>query len=107
MNNIYFVLYGELRLYKKGANPNHSFGDPLTMGYTLGEEILFSEKDPILRMESCLATSNEGAALLQVNVDEFIKMGTSRQMRISRGTSLAKDFKVLMGILQNNYELKQ
>lgn len=74
MNNIYFVLYGELKLFKKGQ----AFGDPLVMGYTLGEEILFSDRDPVLRQESCLATSTDGAALLQVNVDEFIKMGTTR-----------------------------
>jgi hypothetical protein len=71
------------------------------MGYTLGEEILFSDRDPVLRLESCLATTpaEGGAALLQVNVDEFIKMGTTCQMRISRGASMMRDFKVLMGIL--------
>jgi hypothetical protein len=41
MNNIYFVLYGELHLFKKGLGP---FGDPLIMGYTLGEEMFFSER---------------------------------------------------------------
>lgn len=104
MNNIYFVLYGELHLSKKGAG---DFGDPLVMGYTLGEEILFSERQPVYRMESCIASAGEGTALLQVSVEEFIKMGTSRQLRISRGASLVKDFKVLMGILQDNYNLKQ
>ena len=75
MNNLYFVLYGELRLVKKSSGP---FGDPLIMGYTVGEEILFSDRDQVLRTENCLATSPESAALLQVNVDEFIKMGTAR-----------------------------
>lgn len=45
MNNIYFVLYGELKLFKNGQ----PFGEPLIMGYTLGEEILFSDRDPVLR----------------------------------------------------------
>ena len=75
MNNIYFVLYGELHLSQKNAG---QFGEPLSMGYTVGEEILFSEHDPVIRMENCVTNSYEGAALLQVNVDEFIKMSTSR-----------------------------
>jgi hypothetical protein len=60
MNNIYFVLYGELKLFRN----NQPFGEPLVMGYTLGEEILFSDREPVLRLESCLATSTDGAALL-------------------------------------------
>jgi hypothetical protein len=40
-------------------------------------------------------------------VEEFIKMGTSKQLRISRGASLVKDFKTLMGVLQDNFEIKQ
>jgi hypothetical protein len=39
-NNIYFILYGELQLEGRRSGP---FGDPLIMGYTLGEEILFSD----------------------------------------------------------------
>lgn len=46
------------------------------MGFTLGEEILFSDREPIVRQESCLCTHPEGSALLQINVDEFIKLGT-------------------------------
>ena len=39
-HNIYFILYGELQLEGRRSGP---FGDPLIMGYTLGEEILFSD----------------------------------------------------------------
>lgn len=64
MNNIYFVLYGELKLIKKSNSQNVPFGENLFMGYTLGEEILFSEREPVMRAESCLATAPEGTALL-------------------------------------------
>jgi hypothetical protein len=46
MNNIYFVLYGDLQLIKKSSGP---LGEPLIMGFTLGEEILFSDRDPVIR----------------------------------------------------------
>lgn len=60
------------------------------MGYTLGEEILFSESDNVRRLESCIATSPEGAALLQVNVDEFVMMGNQQKqyMSLGRGASM-------------------
>lgn len=45
-NNLYFILYGEIQLSKKSLG---TFGEPLVMGYTLGEEILFSDRDPIVR----------------------------------------------------------
>jgi hypothetical protein len=44
--------------------------------------------------------------LLQINVEDFIKLGTSKQMMISRSASFIKDFNILMGILQNNFEMK-
>jgi hypothetical protein len=69
------------------------------MGFTLGEEILFSDQDPILRREACTCSHPDGSALLQIDVEEFIKLGTSKQMMISRSASFMKDFKILMGIL--------
>ncbi len=102
-NNIYFILYGEIQLSRRSTG---NFGEPLIMGYTLGEEILFSDRDPIKRQESCICSHPDGAALLQINVDEFIKLGTQKQMMISRSASFVKDFKILMGILQNNFEMK-
>ena len=80
------------------------------MGYTVGEEFLFktagddegNNNSPIVRMESCISSSNEGSALLQINVDEFMRMGMTRQM-VTRGVSMVKDFKLLMGVLENNY----
>ena len=39
-SNIYFILYGEFQLEGRRCGP---FGDPLLMGYTIGEEILFSD----------------------------------------------------------------
>jgi len=74
------------------------------MGYTVGEEAIFVERNPVVRQESCLCTNAEGAALLQVSIDQLVKMGTSRQLRISRGISMVKDFKLLMSVLQDNYE---
>lgn len=58
------------------------------------------------RRESCVCSHPDGSALLQINVENFIKLGTSKQMMISRSASFMKDFKILMGILQNNFEMK-
>ena len=53
--NVYFVLYGELE-YRLGHN-DERFGERVTIGFTVGEEVLF-EKPPLQnRMESVAATT--------------------------------------------------
>lgn len=69
------------------------------MGNTIGEETIFLSKEPVVRAESCICITPEGGALLRVSLEELIKMGSSRQLRITRGTSMVKDFRILMRIL--------
>ena len=45
MKNVYFVLYGEFDYQSGEAN----FGDRVSLGWTIGEEILFSKADPVKR----------------------------------------------------------
>ena len=51
--NIYFVLYGELEYRMENAE---RFGERVTMGLTVGEEILFEQPPLKNRIESVVAT---------------------------------------------------
>lgn len=53
MKNVYFVLYGAFDYQKGQAN----FGDRVELGWTIGEEIMFSKADPVKRLETVVATS--------------------------------------------------
>ena len=48
MKNVYFVLYGDFDYMSQEA----AFGETVGLGWTIGEEILFSKADPIKRLES-------------------------------------------------------
>ena len=80
-------------------------GERLRVGYTIGEEILFEEAEEIYRKESCVAVGGE-AALLQINADDLISMSAYKHLK-GGGTSLIKDFQVLMGVLLYNFDEKQ
>ena len=53
MKNVYFVLYGNFDYMSNEVN----FGDPVSLGWTIGEEILFSKADPVKRSETVRATT--------------------------------------------------
>ena len=55
-NNIYVVLYGELE-YRNAAQNDERFGERVTIGFSVGEEVLF-EKPPLKnRYENVFATT--------------------------------------------------
>lgn len=54
-NNIYFVLYGELE-HRKPSDDEEKFGERVTLGFTVGEELLFEKPKLAHRIESCVAT---------------------------------------------------
>lgn len=69
-NNIYFVLYGELEHQRPGDDER--FGERVTIGFTVGEEVLF-EKPPLKnRIESCVAIVK--TCLLQLDMKDFVNM---------------------------------
>lgn len=51
MKNVYFVLYGDFDYQSQEAN----FGDQVGLGWTIGEEIMFSKADPVKRFETVRA----------------------------------------------------
>jgi hypothetical protein len=53
-SNIYIVVYGSIRLKTSKVG---KFGDVLGLGWTIGEEILYTDSDDekILRYENCVA----------------------------------------------------
>lgn len=51
--NVYFILYGDARFEKPGMG---AVGETLTIGSTIGEEVLFIDsEDPLLRKENALS----------------------------------------------------
>ena len=67
MMNVYFVLYGEFD-YISGVAET-SFGDRVTIGWTIGEDVLFTTRDPIRRLETVKAVKE--ACLLQLKVSDL------------------------------------
>ena len=96
MKNVYFVLYGEFDYQSKAVN----FGDRVGLGWTIGEEILFSKADPIMRQETVVATSE--ACLLQLKVSDLEGMGKNKLG--GGGASFKADYEVLMSFLVQNFE---
>lgn len=100
MKNVYFVLYGNFDYMSNEVN----FGDPVSLGWTIGEEILFSKADPVKRSETVRATTE--ACLLQLKVDDFESLAKPSKMKAG-GASFKADYETLMSFLVQNYETKQ
>ena len=99
MKNVYFVLYGEFDYQSGEAN----FGDPVCLGWTIGEEILFSKASPVKRAETVRATCE--SCLLQLKVDDFESLSKPSKMKAG-GASFKADYDILMSFLVQNYETK-
>lgn len=54
MKNVYFVMYGEFDYQQSEA----TFGDRVGLGWTIGEEILFSKGEEVKRLETVRAVSD-------------------------------------------------
>lgn len=55
VNNIYFILYGDIRFEKEEVG---SVGETLGIGQTVGEEVLFDDREVVHRMENSLSIGN-------------------------------------------------
>jgi len=100
MKNVYFVLYGEFEFVWHSS----SFGERIGLGWTIGEEVLFSKANPIKRLETVIAKSE--ACLLQIKVTDLENMAKPNKTQAA-GSSFKPDYDTLMGFLVSNYETKQ
>ena len=92
MPNVYFVLYGEFD-YEQNQTP---FGERVSLGWTIGEEILFSKADPVKRLETVKARNE--ACLLQFKITDLETMAKPNKMK-GGGQSFKKDYDILMSFL--------
>ena len=99
MRNVYFVLYGEFDYLSGEAN----FGDVVSLGWTIGEEILFSKADPVKRVDTVKAIG--ASCLLQLKVDDLESLAKPSKMKAG-GASFKADYDILMSFLVQNYETK-
>mmetsp|Transcript_14479 Transcript_14479/g.18279 ORF Transcript_14479/g.18279 Transcript_14479/m.18279 type:complete len:144 (+) Transcript_14479:177-608(+) len=94
-NNIYFVLYGEVEHRRPGDDER--FGERVTLGFTVGEEVLF-EKPPLKnRIESVFATVN--TCLLQLDMTVFVNMA-KRPSDGGGSTAFREDKNLLTDLMQ-------
>ena len=103
--NIYFVLYGELehRMPEGYGSDAERFGERVTLGFSVGEEVLF-EKPPLRhRIESMAATV--ATCLLQVDMKLFVNMD-KRPADGGGSTQFREDKKQLMDLMQQLYFIK-
>ena len=100
MKNVYFVLHGEFDYCKQQAN----FGERVSLGWTVGEEIMFSKAEPVKRLETVKAVGN--ACLLQLKMSDLESMAKPQKTQAA-GSSFKADYDILMGFLVQNYETKQ
>ncbi len=114
----YFVLYGEFDFEetkklgkinpktKKEATEQVKFGEPVGLGWTIGEEVIFEPEDSnevLKRYETVVAIRD--SCLLQIKLEDFEDMKSSIH-RIGAGQSYMKDYKSLVNFLTSNYETK-
>ena len=97
MKNVYFVLYGDFDYESKEAK----FGEQVGIGWTIGEEILFSKANPIKRFETVRAIGD--ACLIQLKVADLESMAKPNKMKAG-GASFKADYDILMSFCVQNYE---
>jgi hypothetical protein len=66
VNNIYFILYGDLRFDKDDIG---AVGETLSIGQTVGEEVIFDERNDVMRMENCISIGD--SCLLQISLNDL------------------------------------
>ena len=100
--HLYFVLYGQ---FEYRSNKAGKFGEILGLGWTIGEEILYSEDDSkeIFRNENCVSINQ--SCLLQISVDDFICMATQKHV-MAGGGNLEQDYRIILSFLEKNFEVK-
>ena len=71
------------------------------LGWTIGEEIIFSKADPVKRFETVRAVGP--ACLIQLKVSDLESLSKPSKMKAG-GASFKKDYDILMSFLVQNYE---
>ena len=99
--NIYFVLYGELE-YRRSQD-DERFGERVTIGFTVGEELLFEKPALDSRIESVAATVR--SCVLQIDASDFINMA-KRPSDGGGSTTYREDKELLMDLCRQFYYIK-
>ena len=100
-NNIYFVLHGELE-YRHPVNEER-FGDRVTIGFSVGEEILFEKPALKSRIECVAAVTN--SCLIQLDATEFTNMA-KRASDGGGSTAFREDKEILWDLCRQFYFMK-
>ena len=100
-NNLYFVLSGELE-YVLPPPDSGRFGERVSVGFSVGEEILFEDPPLKTRMESVRAVTT--SCLLQLDAKDLLNLGKSKL----GGGSVAyrEDREILMDLCKQYYFIK-
>jgi len=100
--HFYIVMYGQIEFKNSKVG---KFGDVMGLGWTIGEEILYSDDDDkeIMRLENCVAINQ--ACILQITVDDLVCMSTQKHV-MGGGSNLENDYKIILSFLEKNYEVK-
>ena len=82
------------------------FGETISLGWCLGEEILFKQAEDgkrIRRMETAFALTE--CCLLQMKKSDLMNLASS-DFKIGAGGSGIEDYNTLMGFLEQNFITK-
>ena len=102
--NIYFVMFGQIEFRSSKTDPKGRFGETMSLGWTLGEEILYAEdSEQIYRKEDSVSIND--SCMLQVSIDDLVTM-SSQRATIGGGGTLTKDYQILLSFLEKNFEVK-
>jgi hypothetical protein len=69
----------------KNTKVGGRFGEILGLGWTIGEEILYSDENDreIMRLENCQSIGN--SCLLQVSIEDLVNMSTQKHVMAGGG----------------------
>lgn len=92
--NVYFVLYGEFDFQSGAAMAK--FGERVKLGWTIGEEVLFTKQEAFKRLET--VRSIKESCLLQLKVSDLELMAKPTKNQAG-GYSYKTDYDILMSFL--------
>jgi hypothetical protein len=83
-------MYGQIEFRSSKITPAGKFGETISIGWTLGEEILYQEDSKqIYRTENCISINE--SCMLTVAVDDLASMNIKKAVMAGGGT-LTKDY---------------
>ena len=99
-NNLYFVIHGELEYRHDNGE---RFGERVTVGFCVGEEVLFEKPAMKNRLESVVATTR--SCVLQIDAKDFLNMA-KRPSDGGGSTAFREDRELLMDLMRQLYFVK-